>query len=104
MIVEVETSPALVLEFETDETRVIELGPIVWSQDGNSAGHYKAALSGFSAAITSSEHQLSLITSIAAFDSAGREVSVAAQIQSDNSVTIESNIDLNGINLLLSGV
>lgn len=101
-IVEVEASPALILEFETGESRVVELGPMVWAS--GSGKMHRAELSGLAITIPASEHQLRVVTSATALNSDGYEVSVLVKHSAgDNSVTVESNIDLTGISLLLSG-
>lgn len=74
MIVEVETASALVLEFETAETRVIELGPIVWSSSSGTAQSRVSTI----AATPLSGHRIIWVSNQAYADLA--DVSMAGQL------------------------
>lgn len=75
-------------------------GPIVYTRGVT----YDAALSGTSMSIAQSTHNVPNITGLLALDPNGYEFGLLTRINTDNSVSIESNVDLTGYRLIISGV
>jgi len=75
-------------------------GPIVYTKGVT----YDVALNGVSMTIPQSTHNVPNITGLLALDANGYEFGLLAKINTDNSVSIESNVDLMGYRLIISGV
>ena len=93
------TAVTSVTEFDGTTTVVLTAGLSTVSTFAT----YEKLLSGFIVIIQNTEHKIANISNILVKNSTGKLISVADSISINRTITIESNIDLNGCVAMISG-